>query len=93
MMKFSSVSFIYGDVIHAYIYTQFDFQRTYPFKEWGHNLLRNLSLLIQCPLDIPTLDKAAALPIAAATRVTDLRQYINSNLAYSNLKFLVLCTN
>ena len=25
--------------------------------------------LIQCPLDIPTLDKAAALPIAAATRV------------------------
>ena len=48
---------------------------------------------IQCPLDIQTLDKAAALPIATATRVTDLRQYINSNLAYSNLKFLVLCTN
>ena len=50
-------------------------------------------LIVQCPLDIQTLDKAAALPIAAATRVTDLRQYINSNLAYSNLKFLVLCTN
>ena len=50
-------------------------------------------VLIQCPLDIQTLDKAAALPIAAATLVTDLRQYINSNLAYSNLKFLVLCTN
>ena len=49
--------------------------------------------LIQCPLDIQTLDKEAALPIATATRVTDLRQYINSNLAYSNLKFLVLCTN
>ena len=48
---------------------------------------------IQCLLDIQTLDKAAALPIAAATRVTDLCQYINSNLAYSNLKFLVLCTN
>ena len=45
---------------------------------------------IQCPLDIPTLDKAAALPIAAATRVTDLSQYINSNLAYSGLKFFVL---
>ena len=43
--------------------------------------------------DIQTLDKAAALPIAAATRVTDLRQYINSNLAYSGLKFFVLCTN
>ena len=48
---------------------------------------------IQCPLDIQTLDKAAALPIAAATRVTDLRQYINSNLGYSGLKFFVLCTN
>ena len=49
-------------------------------------------VLIQCPLDIQTLDKAAALPIAAATCVTDLRHYINSNLVYSNLKFLVLCT-
>ena len=48
---------------------------------------------LQCPLDVPTLDKAAVLPIAAATRVTDLRQYINSNLAYSGLKFFVLCTN
>ena len=46
--------------------------------------------LIQCPLDIKTLDKAAALPIAAATRVTDLRHYINSNLGYSNLKLLGL---
>ena len=52
-----------------------------------------IDFAVQCPLDIQTLDKAAALPIAAATRVTDLRQYINSNLAYSNLKFLVLCTN
>ena len=41
-------------------------------------------------MDIKTLDKAAALPIAAATRVTDLRQYINSNLGYSNLKLLGL---
>ena len=30
--------------------------------------------LLQCPLDIQTLDKVAALPIAAATRVTDLCQ-------------------
>ena len=51
------------------------------------------SLKIQCPLDIETLDIAAALAIAAATCVTDLRQYINNNLAYSNLKFLILCTN
>ena len=52
-----------------------------------------INLEVQCPLDIKTLDIAAALAIAAATRVTDLRQYINSNLGYSNLKFVVLCTN
>jgi len=55
--------------------------------------MQNESMKIQYALDRQTLDKAAALPIAAATRVTDLCQYINSNLAYSNLKFLVLCTN
>ena len=41
---------------------------------------------IQCPLDIATLDKAAALPIATSTPVTDLRHYINSNLVYNDLK-------
>ena len=35
---------------------------------------------IQCPLDIATLDIAAALPIATSTPVTKLRQYINSDL-------------
>ena len=52
-----------------------------------------IQVRVQCPFDIPTLNKAAAMPIAAATCVTDLRQYINSNLAYSGLKFFVLCTN
>ena len=47
---------------------------------------------IQCPLDIATLDKAAALPIAAGTRVTDLRHYINKDLGYSDRKFLALLT-
>ena len=47
-------------------------------------------LLVQCPLDIATLDKAAALPIATANRVTDLRQYINSDLGYSDLKIGLL---
>ena len=41
---------------------------------------------IQCPLDIETLDKAAALDLATATPLTDLRQYINSNLVYYDLK-------
>ena len=49
--------------------------------------------LLQCPLDIATLDKAAALDVATATRVTDLRQYINSDLGYSDLKFSALYTN
>ena len=62
------------------------------------NKLKKLSLRtsfedIQCPLDIATLDKAAALAKATATRVTDLRQYINSDLGYSTLKFSALYTN
>ena len=42
---------------------------------------------VQCPLDIATLDIAAALPIATSTPVTNLRQYINSDLGYNELKF------
>ena len=49
-------------------------------------------VLLQCPLDIPNLDKAAALPIAAATRVMDLRQYSPvSNM--SNISFIVFQKN
>ena len=42
---------------------------------------------IQCPLDIATLDIAAALAIATSTPVTNLRQHINSDLGYNDLKF------
>ena len=42
--------------------------------------------IIQCPLDIETLDKAAALDLATATPLTDLRQYINSNLGFRDLE-------
>ena len=42
---------------------------------------------IQCPLDITTLDKAAALAIATSTPATNLRQYIKSDLGYNDLKF------
>ena len=45
---------------------------------------------IQCPLGFATLDKAAALGLATSRAVTDLRQYINSDLGYSDLKFLHL---
>jgi len=38
------------------------------------------------------LDKAAALPIATSTPVTNLRQYINSDLGYNDLKFQLLCS-
>ena len=43
--------------------------------------------VLQCPLDIATLDIAAALLIATSTPVTDLRHYINSNLVYNDLRF------
>ena len=42
---------------------------------------------VQCPLDKATLDIAAALAIATSTPVTNLRQYINSDLGYNDLKF------
>ena len=35
--------------------------------------------VVQCPLGFTTLDKAAALALATATPLKDLRQYINSN--------------
>ena len=47
---------------------------------------------IQCPLYIATLDIVAALPIATSSPVTNLRQYINSDLAYNDLKISVFCT-
>ena len=55
-------------------------------------IIRAYIFQIQCPLDIATLDKAAALAIATAARVTDLRHYINSDLGYSDRKFLALFT-
>ena len=45
------------------------------------------SLLLQCPLDIATLDIAAALPIPTSALVTDPRLYINNNIVYNVLKF------
>ena len=39
---------------------------------------------IQYPLDIATLGKAAALPIATSTTVTDLQHYINYNLVHND---------
>ena len=41
---------------------------------------------VQSPLGFATLDKAAALGLATATPLTDLRQYINSDLGYSDLE-------
>ena len=39
-----------------------------------------------------TLDIAAALPIATSTPLTNLRQYINSDLGYNDLKIQPLCS-
>ena len=43
--------------------------------------------VLQCPLDIATLDIAAALLIATSTPMTNLRQYKDSDLGYNDLKF------
>jgi len=45
---------------------------------------------VQYPLGFATLDKAAALGLATSRAVTDLRQYINSDLGYSDLKIGLL---
>ena len=57
--------------------------------KWAEKLeltLAHKNTRIQCPLDIETLDKAAALDLATSKAVTDLRQYINSDLGFSDLK-------
>ena len=45
---------------------------------------------IQCSLGFATLDKAAALALATATPLTDLRQDLNSNLGFGDLKIGIL---
>ena len=47
---------------------------------------------IQCPLDIATLDIAAALPIATSNPVTDLHHSINYNFVYNDQRFQPFCT-
>ena len=47
---------------------------------------------IQSPLDKGTLDIAAALSITTSIAVTNLRQYINSDLGYNDFKFQLLCS-
>ena len=47
---------------------------------------------VECPLGFATLGKAAALALATATPLTDLRQYINSDLGFSDLEICFLCS-
>ena len=54
--------------------------------------LRMQAHYVQCPLDIETLDKVAALDLATATPLTDLRQYINNNLGFSDLEICFFCS-
>ena len=60
-----------------------------PKKYDRYILIVNVKV-VQFPLGFATLDKAAALGLATATPLTDLRQYINSNLGYSDLKICFL---
>ena len=52
----------------------------------------NLAYVVQSPLGFATRDKAAALALATSKAVTDLRQYINSDLGFSDLEICFLCT-
>ena len=45
---------------------------------------------VQSPLGFATRGLAANLGLATSTAVTDLRQYINSNLGYSDLEISLL---
>ena len=45
---------------------------------------------LQSTLGFETLDIAAALDLETATPLTELRQYINSNLGFRNLKIWLL---
>ena len=51
-----------------------------------NKLITRIINKLQSTLGFETLDKAAALGLATATPLTDPRQYINSNLGFSNLK-------
>ena len=53
---------------------------------------KNETEISKSTLGFETLDKGAALGLATATPLTDLRQYINSNLGFSNLKIRLLCS-
>ena len=69
--------------IHALGASIFTIWRPPTLLDHEHNV-------IQSTLGFETLDKAAALGLATATPLMDLRQYINSNLGFSNLKIWLL---
>ena len=48
--------------------------------------------LLQSTLDFATMGLAANLDLATSRALTDFRQYINSDLAFSDLKFWPLCS-
>ena len=55
-------------------------------KSTYSNLRKVVCNQIQSPLGFATLDKAAALGLATATPMTDLRQYINSDFGFNDLE-------
>ena len=54
--------------------------------KWNSRLQDANALVLQCPLGFATLGKAAALALATSRALTDLRQYINSDLGFSDLE-------
>ena len=53
----------------------------------GPNRPLGSKLRVQSSLGFATMDMAANLDIATKRALTDLRQYINSDIVFSDLKF------
>ena len=92
LFTIGSVCAIHADEFHHYVFIfaclHFLIYPTITHSKLIVELLKNnrYHYLIQCPLGFATLDKAAALGLATSRAVTDLCQYINSDLGYSDLE-------
>ena len=62
-------------------------QDNFAFLKHHDVLCSTFRTQVQSTLGFATMDKAANLDLATAKALTDLRQYINSDLVFSDLKF------
>ena len=68
----------------AWVFFETSKKPDWPQSGWLHKIK------LQCPLGFATFGKAAALALATSRALTDLRQYINSDLGFSDLEIWLL---